>query len=209
MIVPLLAAIALHAPPCFGDGVFERYAAKDVAALTALGADARTAGDSLLWRYRLFPLTQDRRWIRDLAERSTATSAEELALLSGLWAYRIQGSSPFNLIRFARRSDGFLQRARAIAPDDPFVLLVEGQSLLFRPGFVGGDARAALDHFRTLRDRLRAHPACGIAALEAETWMWLAMRKARDPGAEAYRQQLLARGLPTLFAEFLRDDNGL
>ncbi|MDX1532195.1 MAG: hypothetical protein R3362_11765, partial [Rhodothermales bacterium] len=201
LALALLAAVpATAAPP---DTLSARYVQKDEAALTRMRAAARSTSEDLLLRYRLYPLTGDARLLRDLPGTEACEGARDYALLSALWGFRISEAPPWKVPTYGRRSSALLERARALDPDDPYVLLVEGQSLLFRPALFGGDPEAALDRFERLGAVLRERPVPGMEPLEAEVWRWTTLRRLGRPEAEALRQRLLAQDPPPLFRDFL------
>ena len=136
-------------------------------------------------------------------ENHTSTGLDNVKL--AMWAFRIHASPPWTLPTYGRRVQSALDRARALDPLDPYLLLVDGQSLLYRPAVFGGDASDALDRFRRLRAVLAARPAAGMHPVEAEVWIWMAMRRLHDPGADAFRRRLLAAHPPPLFRQFLLD----
>lgn len=199
-----LRAMSLLDVGSIADSTAAFYAEGNVAALEAVLSQAQSREIDLLCRYRLYPLTKDDRYIRDLptALRGEAT-ARELALLAALWGYRLHNASVLQMPRWGTRSHRLLEAAKAIAPDDPFVLLIEGQSLLFRPAIFGGDAREAVARFRKLRAALDHVPPTGISAMEADLWVWFALQKLGDDEAKALREKLLATAPPPLYRQFL------
>lgn len=204
----MLAALLL-VTLSFADSTQALYAQQDVDGLNALLEQADTSAEHLLCRYRLYPLTRDEAYLDPLpADPPANRSARELALLAGLWGYRAAEAEFFlTAIRYGRRSASFLDAARATDPDDPFVLLIEGQSLIFRPAIAGRDVEQALARFRQLETRLRdgAH-APGLALHEARLWTWYALTKlGRTSEAEALREQLTEADLPPLYRQFLAD----
>lgn len=210
MLLALLLLLSLpmasDAPPLDGsmpNAIAERYAQKDTAGLDRLRARTASTGDDLLVRYRLYPLTQDTRLLDELPDEAACTSARDLALLSALWAYRVTEAPAWRIPALGRRADGLLDRARSLDSSDPFVLLVEGQSLLYRPALFGGSASRALDRFTTLRDRLREHPEPGLPLIEAEVWVWYTLTRLDRSGTDALRDRLLAQNPPPLYREFL------
>lgn len=204
--MPLLLALALVLtvpaadPP---DTLAVLYARKDRAALERFHARASSVGDDLLGRYRLYPLTRDARYLEDLPDADACRSARDFALLSALWAFRAAEAPAWKLPFYGRRADALLTRARALEPDDPYVLLVEGQSLLYRPAIFGGDAAAALERFERLRGVLQREPVAGLEPMEAEVWIWYTLRRLGRPHTERVRERLLAQDPPPLFREFL------
>src|SRR5690606_19686651 len=131
----LLAGLLLAAPPAaatpVADSLTHYYATRDAGAILRLYRQAQTREERLLCSYRLFPLTQDAAWLSDIPDE--ARTARELALVAAHWGYRTAGAAPWQLPLYGRRSEGALARARALDPDEPYVLLVEGQSLLYKP----------------------------------------------------------------------------
>ncbi|WP_051141278.1 hypothetical protein [Salisaeta longa] len=201
-----MIALVLAVSLTFADSVQANYAQQDVAALRSLLQQADTRMHRLLCRYRLYPLTEEGDIIEDIPEDLPNGSARELALLSGLWAYRAGEASFFGAIRYGRRSQDLLEKARARDPNDPYVLLVAGQSLMFRPAIAGRDLEAAAQHFQRLVDVVHAHTSAGIAMAEAKTWLWMAYRALEWTGkADRLRAELLAGGLPSLYTQFLND----
>jgi hypothetical protein len=207
------ATVASSAPrmaPPAPDSTQTHYAQKNVEALRQLLRNADTRARRLLCRYRLYPLTEDARYLEGLPEDPPKNAtARELALLAGLWGYRAAEASVFGVMQAGRRSTNLLDAARAEDPDDPFVLLVEGQSLLFRPALAGGSDEKALRRFRRLRDALDERPDAAIAPTEAALWTWYALRETDRPdAADALHQKLTARDLPPLYREFLKHPPG-
>lgn len=202
--VPSVSTAA--APPPVPDSTHFYYAQRDVQALRRLLQDADTPGLRFLCRYRLYPLTEDERYLDDLPDVPTSdASARELALLAGLWGYRAARASFFNAMQAGRRSMRFLKTARQKEPEDPLVLLITGQSLLFRPALVGGSDEEALRHFRQLRAVIASdHPEGAVAPTEAALWTWYALRETgRQNEADALYRQLSSDDLPPLYREFL------
>ena len=179
------------------------YAQKDARALAALCAHADAREMQLRCRYRLYPLTEDERYVTSLPEALDDASARELALLSGLWGYRAARASMLKALRYGLRTDRLLEQAKALDPLDPFVLLIEGQSLLFRPGFAGRDERAALDRFQKLKAVAARELESGVTEMEAELWIWYTLERLGDARADSLRARLLAQHPPLLHREFL------
>jgi hypothetical protein len=207
----LFALIAAFAPDAsdrafvaFSQQVQERYAHRDAEGLRALCASPPTPDADLLCRYRLFPLTQDRSLLDDLATSAPAgASARALALQSGLWGYRTIDASIFQMPTIGRRAERLLQAAHERSADDPYVLLIEGQSLFYKPAIVGGDKRAARERFERLRQVVGRSPQSGISAIEADVWVWYARHMTEPDRAEGERKRLLAQNPPPLFRAFL------
>ncbi len=179
------------------------YAAKDIAALQHVCAAPAGQEADFLCRYRLYPLTEDARYLADLPADVEGGSPRTLALLSGLWGYKT-ARAPLHLVpRYGMRAERLLKRARHAAPEDPFVLLIEGQSLLFKPALAGGDRSAALARFRLLRRVAARNPRGGVSPLEADLWTWYTLDKLGDASAPPMRALLLAQNPPRLYREFL------
>ncbi|MDX1420927.1 MAG: hypothetical protein R3181_13260 [Rubricoccaceae bacterium] len=208
-LLALTGLLALAAPTAsatpVADSLTHYYATQDTGAILRLYRQAETQEERLLCTYRLFPLTQNPAWLSGLPDAEEARTARELALVAAHWGYRTANAAPWQVPFYGRRSEGALAQARALDPNEPYVLLVEGQSLLYKPGIFGGDAAAAQARFERLREVLRARPAPGLHPMEAEVWIWMALRKQNAPGAESVRQRLLGRRPPPLFRQFLID----
>lgn len=213
LLAPAYAAkpSAFHpAPPvAHPDTIAVLYGRMDRAGLDHLLAGARSVSEELLLRYRLYPLTRDARYLQDLPDERDLRSARDLALLSALWAYRVAEAPPWRLASYGRRSDALLQRARRLDPNDPYVLLVDGQSYLYRPGIFGGNTEAALERFVRLRDELRrreaaGRPVPGLPPIEAEVWVWYTLRKLGRSDTDRLRERLLAQDPPPLYRAFLQ-----
>jgi len=202
MAFVLLFAVMTASP--FAQATQTAYAQRDVDRLRTLMEDASSRADSLLVRYRLYPLTEDESVLNDIPSSLSEGSAREHALLSGLWAYRAGEASLFSAIQYGRRSTRLLEEAKAHAPEAPFVLLVEGQSLLFRPSLAGKDPDAAAERFARLSETVAEDGGDGISRTEAQVWQCLALKEAaRADEAEALRERLQSRDLPPLYHQFL------
>lgn len=181
------------------------YATQNVQALQTLLAQSDDRTVQLLCRYRLYPLTEDEAYLKDLPTELENPTARDLALLSGLWGYRVMTSSVLNIPKHGLRANKLLDEAKALDPDEPFVLLIEGQSLLFRPGIFGGDKKTALLRFQRLHDVLKKAKDDSISQMEADLWVWYALKKLEADEATAMRTQLLASNPPPLYRSFLLD----
>lgn len=207
----LLALLLLVTPPATPDpspcsALETSYAQMDIDAIVRLHLSASSQPERFLCLYRLFPLTRDASLLDDLPrDLDEDASARDLALLAALWSYRIETAGLLGKMTVARRIVNLLDRARERGPLDPYVLLVEGQSLLYRPKIAGGGADKALDRFRALRSRVGDGDACGISRTEVDAWIWFTLAKMDDPGAGALRDRLLAQNPPPLFRQFLTD----
>lgn len=202
----LLAYLLLMTTPPFVAATQSAYVQQDADRLRTLFDQAETRADSLLVRYRLYPLTEDPEVLDGIPTSLTDGTAREYALLSGLWAYRAGEGSFLSAIRYGKRSTHLLERARSLDPNAPFVLLVEGQSLLFRPAIAGRDPAGAADCFSALAEIVSENDVSGISRTEAEIWQWLALGEAgRTEEAESLWQQLRTQDLPPLYQQFLDD----
>jgi hypothetical protein len=202
--MPMLLALllVLMAPLPFAQEVQRAYAQQDPDTLTTLLAEADSRADSLLVRYRLYPLTENASLLDDLPTRLPDGSARETALLSGLWSYRAGEASIFSAVQYGRRSANILTRAKEQDPDEPYVLLIEGQSLLFRPAIAGRDPTAAADCFERLA--AQADTTAGITTTEAQVWRWLALKEAgHADAAQRIHDRLLRDDLAPLYRQFL------
>jgi hypothetical protein len=204
VLLSLLFALASLSPAAFSEQVQLRYGERDVAGLRALCATPPTDEAAWLCRYRLYPLTQDARLLDDLpADAAPGASAQTLALQAGLWGYKTVGASVFELPGIGRKAERLLGAARTRQADDPYVLLIEGQSLFYKPAIVGGDKRRALETFERLRGVVERRPHAGVSAVEADVWVWYARHMTEPDRAEAERRRLLAGNLPPLWRAFL------
>lgn len=201
-MVVLLLVTMLSTP--FAEATQTAYAQQNADRLRALFEQASSRADSLLVRYRLYPLTEDASVLDDLPSSLPDGTAREHALLSGLWAYRAGEASIFSAIQYGRRSTTLLEEAKARAPEAPFVLFVEGQSLLFRPAIAGKDPAAAVNRFSRLAEIVGTEQGIGITKTEAEVWRWLALREAdRADEAQALHERLMGHDLAPLYRQFL------
>jgi hypothetical protein len=190
----------------FADSVQTLYAQQDAEGLRHLLETAQTREQEWLVRYRLYPLTEDASVVKGLPAELEDGTARELALLAGLWAYRAGTVSFLRAFRYGRRSVNFLERAYNRDPQAPYVLLVRGQSLLFRPAIAGSDAEEAAQAFQRLVGILQNHPEAGISRTEAQSWQWLALRECGEAEqARALHADLLSRNPPPLYHQFLTD----
>lgn len=203
---PMITAL-LIASLSFSDSTQTLYAQQNVQALKKLLDRADTRVERLLCRYRLYPLTEDPAYLRGLPADLPDGSAREQALLSGLWGYRAAEASFISAIKYGRRSARLLEAAKSQNPEDPFVLLIEGQSLLFRPAIAGRDRDEALRRFRRLQSVLNCRDdTAGVSKLEAQVWTWYALTElGRSDEAASLRDDLLAAHPPSLYRQFLLD----
>ena len=181
------------------------YATQNVEALKKLLAASDDRTVQLLCRYRLYPLTEDERYLHNLPTELANPTARDLALLSGLWGYRVLTGSVLNVPKHGLRASRLLDEAKNLDPEEPFVLLIEGQSLLFRLAIFGGDKRAALHRFQRLQTVLDEVSDESISEMEADLWVWYTLKKLEAKEATALRSQLLASNPPPLYRSFLLD----
>jgi hypothetical protein len=196
-------ALVLTLVPSRADSLQHFYAQADADALRSLCSEAVSREEDLLCRYRLYPLTMDDTLLSNLSVTLHDGSAREMALLAGLWGYRATSGSILNKARCGRRASRLLSEASAADPNEPFVLLIEGQSLLFRPKIFGGNDHRALEVFRQLQRTLEQESHDTIAAMEADLWVWFALHRIGDPAALAVRQAIEELNPPPLYADFL------
>ena len=187
------------------DSLTHYYVRRDIQGVRRLARLARTREDRLLVTYRLFPMTMDRDVIADIPSDDGVRSARQLALIAALWAYRAANGPKINLPTYGRRSERILNEAKAIDAREPYVLLVEGQSLLYKPGIFGGDAQEAKARFQQLKRVLGREGVPGLHPFETDIWIWMCERKLDRERANALRRELLARRPPPMFRQFLVD----
>jgi hypothetical protein len=204
MLFVLIFAVSIHAP--FAQRVQEAYAHQKANTLRTLLAESTSQRYSLLAQYRLYPLTEADTALENIPRTLSGASAREWALLSGLWSYRAGEASIFRAVDYGRHSTDLLNTAKEKDPTDPYVLLIEGQSLLFRPAIAGRDPSAAADRFSTLVQQIEKGRNAGISLEEAQVWRWLALREAdRSDEAHTLHDRLASASLPSLYRQFLRD----
>lgn len=204
LLLTLLLALPLSdSPP---DTLASLYSRNDSDGLVRLHALAsQSLSDELLYRYRLYPLTLDTHYLDDLPDEEDCQTARDFALLSALWAYRAGEAPPWKLPFYGMRSDALLDRARALDPEEPYVLLIAGQSLLYRPGIFGRSPEQALQMFERLREVVQTRPVPGLSSFEPEIWIWYTLRTLNRPHTDRVRDRLLAQNPPPLFRQFLLD----
>jgi len=207
----LILALFMQPPPpvpdraAAVDSTQVYYATQNVEALQKLLAASDDRTVQLLCRYRLYPLTEDDHYLHDLPTELAHPTARDLALLSGLWGYRVMTGSVLNVPQNGLRASKLMDEAKTLDPDEPFVLLIEGQSLLFRPAIFGGDKRAALLRFQRLQTILKEVSDNSISEMEANLWVWYTLKKLKAEEAPAMRSHLLASDPPPLYRAFLLD----
>lgn len=189
---------------CFGDRIQEGYNSKNTDGIRRLFNQADNESDSFLAIYRLYPLTEDETLIADLPATPQSRNAKDYALLSALWSYRINKNRSL-MMTLGTRIIRLLNSAERTDAQNPFSLLVVGQSLLFKPAIFGGSADGALRKFRHLKEKLTRENICGVSIWDAEVWIWYAMKKKRDPQAENFKQSLYRRNPPPIYRDFLNN----
>ena len=193
-------------PSTVRDSLTVYYARQDTARVERLyQRRAQTREERLLCLYRLYPMTLDRGYLRDIPSDASVSSARELALIAAMWAYRASSGPAYRLPIDGRRSERILGRALALDPDDPYALLVRGQSLYFKPRIFGGDVDEARRTFEQLQTVLARRTVPGLHPFEADVWIWMCVRRQNVAQGTALRRQLLARRPPPLFRSFLLD----
>ena len=210
LLFALFPAQALPgAPPSVStpvaDSLTHYYVRQDADALRRLLDEASSREERLLVRYRLYPLTQDEAVIGRIPEAESVSSPRELALISALWAYRAASGPAWRLPTYGRRSERILDRAADASASDPYVLLVRGQSLYYKPRMFGGDVREAKAVFERLRTVLGGSGVAGLHPFEAEVWIWMCERKLNRRNADRLKETLLGQDPPPLFRQFLQD----
>lgn len=201
-----LLVVLMSLQPPFADRVQSAYAREDAEALRALLQDADSRTDSLLVRYRLYPLTENAALLSELPKTLDEGTAREWALLSGLWSYRAGEASIFSAVTYGRRSANLLETAQSIDPNEPYVLLIGGQSLLFRPSIAGKDPAAAAKQFDQLATLAEQEKTDGIPPVEAYIWKWLALKEAgQTDEARSMHATLEDQKIPPLYRQFLED----
>lgn len=202
----LLAPARAAAGTPVRDSLTFYYARQDTAAVERLyRRHARTREERLLCLYRLFPMTLDRAYLREIPSEVGVTSARELALIAALWGFRATNGPAYRLPIDGRRSERILAQALARDPDDPYALLVRGQTLYYKPRAFGGSVADARHTFERLRNSLARRTTPGLHPFEAEIWVWMSIRRADPSSGERLRRALLARRPLPLFRQFLVD----
>ena len=187
MLALLLSAV------CYAGEIERAFANDDAPGVQRLYTMAETRPDSLLALYRLVSLTEDASILEDIPdELDESAQARELAWLSGLWGFRAQNAGLLKKPKYGAASIRLIEAAERLDPEDPWVLLVSGQSYLYRPGIIGGSADEAQARFDTLVSRLSAEPMCGLPLIEARIWTWMVLKEDERPGADSLRAELLA-----------------
>ena len=196
---------ALDVSATIRDSLTVYYTRQNPAGVESLLRRARTREDRLLCLYRLYPMTRDRGYLREIPPDAGVTSARELALIAAMWAYRASSGPAYRLPDDGRRSERILTAALPRDADDPYALLVRGQSLYYKPRMFGGDFAEAQRTFEQLRTVLAQRTVPGMHPFEAEVWVWMAVRRQDAAQGAALRDRLLARRPPPLFRQFLVD----
>ncbi len=189
----------------FPDSLHVLYEEGDIEGLEALCEEPENLVTDLMCRYRLYPLTENEALLEDIPTSLDDGSATEFALLSGLWGYKTGNASAFQMPRFGMRSNRLMTRAKEKNPLNPLVLLINGQSLLYRPSFIGGDDRQALEQFELLRRVVPNNPEYGVSKIEADMWYWYTLEKLGKSEATSMREELLESDPPPTFRDFIEN----
>jgi len=118
--------------------------------------------------------------------------AEAQAVLSAVYGQKA-ADGMISGMRFGPKADAALEAARASAPQNPRVLLMEGISLYHKPGRWGGDKKKAVQRLKAAIDAFEPAPADTTASLEptwghAESYAWLGIAHAEADRREAARR---------------------
>ncbi len=203
---PTLPFSSAWAASTVRDSLTYYYAQQDTSGVERLfRRRARTREERLLCLYRLFPMTLDRAYLRDIPSDAGLTDARELALIAAMWGFRATSGPTYRLPIDGRRSERILDAALARDADEPYALLVRGQTLYYKPRAFGGDVAEARRTFERLRASLARRPTPGLHPFEAEVWIWLCVRRTDRATAARLQQTLLARRPPPIFRQFLVD----
>jgi hypothetical protein len=206
-ILALLLSVVFKAdvvdqPTC--SGLAAAYGDKDVDAIRRQLADASTQFEELHALYRLYPLTEDLELLLDIPTTpGPEASASETALLAALWTWRGARSKFLKRLSIIMKGVRMLDLAREMDPDDPFVLLVDGQALIYKPKIAGGSIRKALATLQRLRSILESESSCHISIEEVDSWIWFCLNRLDDPEAESFKQRFLAAEPAPLFRQFV------
>lgn len=122
--------------------------------------------------------------------------AEAQAVLSGVYGQKAAGGM-ISGMRFGPKAGRVLEAARASAPQNPRVLLMEGISFFKKPRRWGGDAKKAVQRFETAIEEFEAATADTTGSLEptwghAEAYAWLGIAHAEANRRGAARRALEA-----------------
>jgi hypothetical protein len=203
-LLTLLMLAFILAAVCFAGQVEAAFGNADETLLRRLYAEAPTRSDSLLALFRLIPLTGDASLLEGLPSKLEASSpARELAWLSALWGFRAQQAGLLRKPTYGAASIRLIEAAERVDRDDPWVLLISGQSYLYRPSILGGSSETALARFERLVQELTAAPECGLPVLEARIWVWMGLSKGGRPDADSLRAALLATDPPPRYRTWL------
>ena len=117
----------------------------------------------------------------EAAVEADERSAEAHALLSSLYGRKV-GLRPMQGMLLGPRASSELDRAKALAPDNPRVAYIEAMSLFHRPQMWGGDpeqARRTLERAIELFERERPQGPLAPDWGHAEALAWLGIMYAR------------------------------
>lgn len=205
LAVVFASVLSWLAPPAtpVRDSLTHYYVQQDADGVARVCRRVQTQEDRLLCRYRLYPLTQDQVYLDAIPSETGVTRARELALIAALWGYRAATAPALRLPTYGRRSERILGHALARDPDEPYALLIRGQTLYYKPRAFGGDVAEARRTFERLRTVLARRVVPGLHPFEAEVWIWMAVRRQNAADGARLQRVLLARRPPPLFRQFL------
>ena len=198
----------LFAGLCYASGIQTAFANDDASSLRRLVAEAPTRADSLLAQYRLVAMTGDLDLVDAIPDKlGDGATARELAWLSALWGFRAQEAGLLKKPKYGGRSIRLLERAERLAPEDPWVLLVAGQSYLYRPGILGGGVGTAMKRFEAAKAALEQDAECGLPPLEASMWIWMCLNREDRAAAARMKEELLTSDLPPRYRIWLAQES--
>jgi tetratricopeptide (TPR) repeat protein len=114
--------------------------------------------------------------------------AEAIAVKLGLQGLSISVGGPLAGMTLGPRMETDMQRALALAPDNPRVLFSDGMNTFHKPAFVGGSAEKALARFRQAIERFETEQVTDPAGPDwgrddAHIWAGQAAMKLEDYAA--------------------------
>ncbi len=200
------ALVAEHASAVVTEeDVNTAYYAGDTAVLEALRSEINEANseDALLaayldWRAASIfigngddkaadaALKRGQKTLESLVEEAP-DSAEAWALLSTTLGMRI-GIRPMTRgITMGRRADKAIDKALALEPDNPRVLLISAIGKLNKPSMFGGDKQAAMSELDAAIEAASVHGTGRYAWGDVDAYIWrgIAYRQAGDDAAAA------------------------
>jgi len=201
-----IAAFFFIAGPAFGlvieDDINAAYYANDAGALEELRAelDTTSASDAYLaayidWRIAGIQtgqgddkaadkaLKRGQIVLEELVEQ-TPESAEAWALLSTTYGMRI-GIKPMRGMTLGRKSNAAIDKAMALEPSNPRVLLVYAIGKLNTPALWGGGFDEAMDAIDRSLESIATQGSGRYAWGEADAYIWRGIAEQRDGNAAA------------------------